>query len=474
MKNLFEHTSAPWIRYSNYEYKTDNNDNLYITVSKDAKPEMYRPMQKAGQLVMDAVNVGLAAMHKVPEEELKESVLGFVRKYGFLGFMTALPTTADFITYESVYLPKNHFIKEESLSTEDYLSYFYPFNKPDFRKKGVESGWSVTDREGIAIAMAMGNAPQAVTMGFQKEYAEKYDWIVKEFTDLAFTFMTSFLYYLDYDSLDEDTRSLYRQGISAFGGIAPTYRIALEKDAPVIVWDFHSLLIMVQMCFSFMLTDKDSDMRMCKHCKKLLLQAEKEMSFAVRNVKTNIMYTNQEKRKRGTKTMIENRNVNIITDADGKKLALINDIRFKGKRQIDWDDVKQYLEGYVGDYYEIEESAERIYIGNELPEEYTESESRKSLMGANAKAKANAATAIPELIQIASNPAYEENRKEKHNKNAKYGWYRYDVRFALPVYEENVLVRYNIFHARLLINHAENGRKYLYDILAIKKETSKP
>ena len=98
----------------------------------------------------------------------------------------------------------------------------------------------------------------------------------------------------------------------------------------------------------------------------------------------------------------------------------------------------------------------------------------KSLMGANAKAKANAATAIPELIQISSNPAFEENRKEKHNKNAKYGWYRYDVRFALPVYEENTLVRYNIFHARLLINHAENGRKYLYDILAVKKETSKP
>ena len=166
--------------------------------------------------------------------------------------------------------------------------------------------------------------------------------------------------------------------------------------------------------------------------------------------------------------MIENRNVNIITDADGKKLVLINDIRFKGKRQIDWDDVKQYLEGYVGDYYEIVENVERIFIGSELPEEYTESESRKSLMGANAKAKANAATAIPGLIQIASNPAFEENRKEKHNKNAKYGRYRYDVRFALPVYEENVLVRYNIFHARLLINHAENGRKYLYDILAYR------
>lgn len=172
--------------------------------------------------------------------------------------------------------------------------------------------------------------------------------------------------------------------------------------------------------------------------------------------------------------MIENRNVNIITDTDGKKLVLINDIRFKGKRQIDWNNVKQYLEGYVGDYYEITENAEHIFIGSELPEEYTESESRKNLMGANAKAKANAATAIPELIQIASNPVFEENRKEKHSKNAKYGWYRYDIRFALPVYEENILVRYNLFHARLLVNHAENGRKYLYDILSIKKETSRP
>ena len=111
--------------------------------------------------------------------------------------------------------------------------------------------------------------------------------------------------------------------------------------------------------------------------------------------------------------MIENRSVNIITDADGKKLVLINDIRFKGKRQIDWDDVKQYLEGYVGDYYEIAENAERIFIGSELPEEYTESESRKSLMSANAKAKANAVTAIQELLQIAPNPTFEEKPQGK-------------------------------------------------------------
>jgi len=172
--------------------------------------------------------------------------------------------------------------------------------------------------------------------------------------------------------------------------------------------------------------------------------------------------------------MTNNRNISIISDIDGSKIVLINDIVFKGKRNINWSEVKSYLKHFVGEFYEIEKTAEIIYIGNELPDEYTGSESTKSLMGANAKAKANAATAIPELIQIADNPVFEENKKTKHEKDAMNGWYRYDVRFALPVYKDNELIRYNVFKSRLLVNHAENGKKYLYDILAIKKETSKP
>lgn len=171
--------------------------------------------------------------------------------------------------------------------------------------------------------------------------------------------------------------------------------------------------------------------------------------------------------------MIKNRNVDIIVDAEGNKIVFIHDIRFKGKRRVNWNEVRDYLKGYVGDYYEIEESAEIIYIGNELPEEFTESESRKALMGTSAKAKANAASAIPELIQIATNPTFEENRKEQHSKTARHGWYKYDVTFALPVYDNECLIRYNIFSARLLVNHAANGKKYLYDILAIKKRNEK-
>lgn len=167
--------------------------------------------------------------------------------------------------------------------------------------------------------------------------------------------------------------------------------------------------------------------------------------------------------------------MDIITDEDGYKIVVINDICFKGKRNIDWDDVEEYLKRYVGQCYSIVESSEKIYIGSDFPDEYAGSESRKSLKGAVAKAKANAAQGIPQLIQIASNLQYEENHKEKHKRDAKYGWYRYDVRFALPVYNDfGVPERYNVFFTRMLIRHCEDGKKYLYDLLPIKKETSKP
>lgn len=65
---------------------------------------------------------------------------------------------------------------------------------------------------------------------------------------------------------------------------------------------------------------------------------------------------------------------------------------------------------------------------------------------------------------------------KKNENDAKYGWYRYEVRFALPVYDDikGVVVRYNIYRATMLVRHAEDNKKYLYDFISIKKETSSP
>ena len=47
-------------------------------------------------------------------------------------------------------------------------------------------------------------------------------------------------------------------------------------------------------------------------------------------------------RTNGNIHMINNRNVNIITDEEGNRIALIKDIRFRGKQNIDWRSVKAY------------------------------------------------------------------------------------------------------------------------------------
>ena len=103
------------------------------------------------------------------------------------------------------------------------------------------------------------------------------------------------------------------------------------------------------------------------------------------------------------------RTVNVIENLDGKKTVIIQDIRFRGKRNINWTDVERYLVEFIGDiYYIAENNNEEIYIGRDLPSEYTGSSYTKHLKGMVAKAQANASVGIPQLIEIATNPRFEK------------------------------------------------------------------
>ncbi len=167
------------------------------------------------------------------------------------------------------------------------------------------------------------------------------------------------------------------------------------------------------------------------------------------------------------------RKIDVIEDLNGEKIVFINDILFKGKRSIDWLEVEKYLKKFIGESYTIEDSDDVVFIGKDLPDEYAHSNYTQILKGTNAKAKANATQGLPQLIEVAKGKSYKENYKEKHNNDAKYGWYRYNSKFALPVYDNNgEIEQYNVFNVIMIIRHAEDGKMYLYDIMNIKKETS--
>ena len=81
---------------------------------------------------------------------------------------------------------------------------------------------------------------------------------------------------------DADEKRLMAQGVAAFGGIAPTYRIAL-LDKPTIVWDFHSLLIGLQMMFSFMMAEDKTPLRMCDSCDTIFVANRKTQRYCCDN-----------------------------------------------------------------------------------------------------------------------------------------------------------------------------------------------
>lgn len=59
--------------------------------------------------------------------------------------------------------------------------------------------------------------------------------------------------------------------------------------------------------------------------------------------------------------MTAKRNIQVIQDLRGNKIVVVNDIIFRGRQNIEWDDVENYLKQYVGDFIEIAESKDIVY-----------------------------------------------------------------------------------------------------------------
>lgn len=298
MKNIFESTASSWVKYSEYEYRESDNGVLYIMPSEKAKPIIYNPFENIEEMLIDALNVNMLGKKK-SDDVLKRNIIKFVSKYGLLGFMTALPTTPKFMDYEAVYFPKNNYIKVETLPTKAYTDLFFPFSKPDYQKDSRTLNWIPdSDIEMKALALTMADLPLALNIALGRDYAERYDWLLQQFKDWAFICVGAILYYEDKDKADETTLHLYRQGMAAFSGIAPTYKVAL-LDKPMILWEFHSLLLEIQMMFSFMLTDETKPLRICRHCNRVFVATHHNAAFCGAKCKNqyNVYKNRTSKRK---------------------------------------------------------------------------------------------------------------------------------------------------------------------------------
>ena len=75
---------------------------------------------------------------------------------------------------------------------------------------------------------------------------------------------------------------------------------------------------------------------------------------------------------------MDKRQVLIIRDINNKQLVMINDIMFRGRQNINWKNVENYIKQYIGDLTQIVETQDNIYVGSDFPDEYTGSKDTAS------------------------------------------------------------------------------------------------
>lgn len=100
MKNIFENTKSIWVKYSDYELKKADNGVVYITPTSKATPIMYKPFDVSEQLVVGAINIGKMLIAREDEKKIDKAIMKFVKNFGLLGIMTAIPTTPSFMDYD--------------------------------------------------------------------------------------------------------------------------------------------------------------------------------------------------------------------------------------------------------------------------------------------------------------------------------------------------------------------------------------
>ena len=268
--DLFGKATSRWIKYSEYDAVQNTSGDWYIMPTKDAVPSVYDPIEKAEEMVAEALNIGLKLMSSAKDfyddERMMAEICVFAEKYGLLGFMTGLPTTPEFMEYESVYLPKNRHIRKESMPSKEYAKLFFPFDdklneNPNPNRRYIKEDGS------IMVSLAARTKPKAVEMAFQQTYAESAEWLMTQFKDWAIIFVASFLHYDLVDTKEAEDAELYRQAIAAFDGNVPSFHIELFSK-PVMVWDFHSLMAVIHLVLGLMITDDNQPLRSCKYCNR--------------------------------------------------------------------------------------------------------------------------------------------------------------------------------------------------------------
>lgn len=155
-----------------------------------------------------------------------------------------------------------------------------------------------------------------------------------------------------------------------------------------------------------------------------------------------------------------------VYNADGSfnRLRIIDkDFDNMDFKTINKETIKN-INNHRGEVYKITETNNNVIIDKKTSREYSFSKYSRNLDMEDKKIKGLLSKYLKEIINNSGKRIYSSNKKSKHVKDAKYGFYRYKIVFSI-INDLNE----NIYEAVVLVRNDANTKKYLYDILDIKK-----
>lgn len=155
-----------------------------------------------------------------------------------------------------------------------------------------------------------------------------------------------------------------------------------------------------------------------------------------------------------------------VYNADGSfnRLRIIDkDFDNMDFKNINKETVKN-INSQRGEVYKITETNNNVIIDKKTSREYSFSKYSQSININTKKLKGILSKYLKEIISNSFDRKFVNYKKLKHVKDAKYGFYRYKIVFSI---KDDV--KENIYEAVVLIRNDANTKKYLYDILDIKK-----
>ena len=251
---VLENSYSIWHKCGKYGIKESIYGRNYI-VAEEKNTELYDMFDNPDNLVLDALNTALIVLEGKSKKIVRDSIMKFTDKYGFLGLINVLPRTASFFEQENVYFPKNHFVKAECMKKEQYLNIFFPFNKP-------KGDW----------LYGKGKPPMpdlGEMLYLLPGYAEPYDWVVQQFKDWAYMLIAS------NDDRIADKRNrrkdmyLRRRTFRTFDVAMPSYIIEYNSR-PELIWNFTSLWQVIDLFIKSAITDPVSTICICQKCLKVI------------------------------------------------------------------------------------------------------------------------------------------------------------------------------------------------------------